>query len=271
MTTYRSLAVLLGAAVLASCGDKGVQDITAPPPGAAVKFFNFGVNTPGVNFFANDTKVTAISSTSCTPLTSASDPNCLTKGVESTNGVASGAVAAGGLYNGVLPGQYTLSGRISAATDNGLSISSTPTSLENGKYYSYYLSGIYDAGAKKVDAFVVEDAFPLAPDPTKTYIRFVNAISNSQPMTLVLTASGLGEATVGTAVAYKNATPFIAFNGGGLADLSTRVAGSTANVITRTGVSFSPGRVYTVTARGDMTVTSSTAATRPQLDNTANR
>jgi hypothetical protein len=36
-------------------------------------------------------------------------------------------------------------------------------------------------------------------------------------------------------------------------------------------VSFSPGRVYTITARGDMTVTSSTATTRPQLDNTANR
>jgi hypothetical protein len=30
-------------------------------------------------------------------------------------------------------------------------------------------------------------------------------------------------------------------------------------------------RVYTVSARGDMTVTSTTATNRPTLDNTANR
>jgi hypothetical protein len=57
----------------------------------------------------------------------------------------------------------------------------------------------------------------------------------------------------------------------GTYDLSTRYAGVTTNAITRAAVSFSAGRVYTIGARGDITVTSTTAATRPQLDNTANR
>ena len=54
-------------------------------------------------------------------------------------------------------------------------------------------------------------------------------------------------------------------------DLNTRLAGTTANVITRAGASFLAGRVYTVGARGDITVTGTTSANRPQLDNTANR
>jgi hypothetical protein len=57
----------------------------------------------------------------------------------------------------------------------------------------------------------------------------------------------------------------------GIYDLSTRAAGSSTNIIVRTAVGFSTGRVYTIGARGDITVTSTTAATRPQLDNTLNR
>jgi hypothetical protein len=56
----------------------------------------------------------------------------------------------------------------------------------------------------------------------------------------------------------------------GVYDLSTRVTGASTNAITRTAVTFLSGRVYTIASRGDMTVTSTTAATRPQLDNTAN-
>src|SRR3954464_383521 len=109
MRITRTLAVALGAAALASCGDEGVQDITAAPPGAAVKFFNFAVNAPTVNFYANDVKLTAISATTCTPPTAAA---CTTTGIESTNGTAYGSVGNGGFYNGIAPGQYTLAGRI---------------------------------------------------------------------------------------------------------------------------------------------------------------
>ena len=272
MMSIRSLAVLLSAAMLAACEGDGVQTITAPVPGAAVKFFNFGVNAPAVNFYANDIKLTAVSSTSCTPPT---NPACVTNGIESTTGVASGAAAAGGFYVGITPGQYTLAGRIAAATDNALAIASTPATLADGKYYSYYTSGIYDAATKKSDAFVVEDALPPTnPDATIAYVRFVNAISNSSPMTLYAKNTVTGtEVAVGAAVAYKAAGAFAPLPAG-VYDLSARGAGSATNLITRTAVSFNAGaatRVYTITARGDMTVTSTTAATRPQLDNTANR
>ena len=110
MNSYRSLAALLCAGALAACGKEALQNITGTPPGASVKFFNFGVNAPGVNFYANDTKMTAISSTT---------------GSESTTGTAYGGVGNGGLYAGIEPGQYTLSGRIAAAT--GIACTMSPS------------------------------------------------------------------------------------------------------------------------------------------------
>lgn len=260
MTSHRSLAALLCVATLAACEKRGAQDITGAAPGARVKFFNFGVNTPGVNFYANDTKMTAISSTDT---------------VESTTGTASGAAAAGGFYAGIAPGQYTLSGRIAAATDKNRAVASIPATLVDGKSYSFYLSGIYNTTAKTVDAFVVEDSYPALPSYDSSYVRFVNAISNAGPLTLFFRNPTSGVLVqVSAPVAYKAAGVFVAIpTAGGIAatDLVVRTAGSTAAAFTRAGVSFNPGRVYTITARGDITVTSATSASRPQLDNTANR
>ena len=42
-------------------------------------------------------------------------------------------------------------------------------------------------------------------------------------------------------------------------------------MITRTGVQFVAGKVYTIGARGDITIVSTTATNRPFLDLTANR
>jgi hypothetical protein len=94
---------------------------------------------------------------------------------------------------------------------------------------------------------------------------------NANPMTLYArnTVSGT-ESAVGSEVAYKAAGAFVSLPGG-IYDLNTRYAGSPTNVITRTGVSFNAGNIYTVSARGDITVTSTTATNRPFLDNTANR
>ncbi|HMI47084.1 MAG TPA: hypothetical protein VK481_00275, partial [Gemmatimonadaceae bacterium] len=60
----------------------------------------------------------------------------------------------------------------------------------------------------------------------------------------------------------------------GVYDLSTRNTGVATSALTRPGVSFVGGRVYTITARGDITVAPSTAcaaANRTCLDNTLNR
>jgi hypothetical protein len=265
---YAVTALFMFAAAVVACDKNGRQDISAPEVGAAVKFFNFGVGTPGVNFYANTQKMTAISSTSCQPPNDTTSV-CRSAGIESTVGTAYGAAGSGALYTQVPAGQVTLAGKIAAATDNGLAIASLSSSVDAGKFYSYFVSGIYDASGKKADAFIIEDPIPTTIDQTQAYIRFVNAISNSVPMVLYGKSTTTGtEAALGGAIAYKAAGTFTAVQGG-VYDLNTRAVGSTTNIITRTAVSFSAGHVYTVTARGD--AVSTVTANKPALDNTANR
>lgn len=247
--------MLLSAFALASCEKNAVQDITGSLPGAQIRFFNFGINAPGVNFFANDVKAAAVAPVS---------------GLESTVGVAYGGVGSAGFYAGLKPGAYAFTGRIAATTDNNLAIATFNQTLEAGKAYSLYLSGFYDATTKKSDAFVVEDNFPNTYDYTVALVRFVNASPNSQPMTLYIKTATTPDVTIGAAVSYKAGGAFVAVPPG-VYDLNTRLTGSAANAIARTAVTFGAGKVYTITARGDMTITSTTLATRPILDNTANR
>lgn len=259
MTTIRSIAVLLCAVALASCEKNAVQDITSALPGSKIKFFNFGVNAPGVNFYANDTKVTAITSAT---------------GAESTTGVAYGGVGSGGFYSALDPGAYTFKGKIAATVDKDLTVSNVPGTLVDGKSYSMYISGFYDATAKTVEGFIVEDPIDGNFDWTQAYVRFVNAISNSQPMTLYAKNTGTtppgNDVALGGAVAYKAAGAFVAIPQGTY-ELNTRTAGSSTNAIQRTGVQFVAGKMYSISARGDMTVVSTTATNRPFLDLTANR
>jgi hypothetical protein len=256
MTRFRLLAAVVGVVVLAGCDKNAVQTIAGPDPGARAKFFNFAVatapaTTPTVNFYANDQKMTGVLSTT---------------GTESTSGVAYGGAAAGGFYSAIAPGQYTLAARSTLTADNGATIASLPTTIEHGKYYSFYMSGPYNATTKTSDAFIVEDPFPGTIDFSAALVRFVHAIHNANPMTLYARNTTTGEeVAVGGAVAYKAAGAFTALPGGAY-DLSTRYVGSATNVMTRTAVTFAPGRVYTIGARGDINV----ASTR-LLDNTANR
>ena len=257
MNRYTSIAALLCAGLLSSCGKDALQQLTEPPAEASrIRFFNFGVNAPGVNFYANNTKMTAINSAT---------------GAESTTGIIYGGVGAGGDYSAIDPGQYTLTGKIAATTDKDLAISTVTASIADGKYYSFYMSGFYDATAKTVDGFVVEDPVVDPTDFSVAIVRFVHAMSNANPMTLYAkNTTTAAEVPVGAEIAYKGAGAFTAIPAG-VYDLSTRYAGTSTNAIARTGVSFLGGRVYTVGARGDITVVSTTATNRPFLDNTANR
>jgi len=272
MNRIRLIPALLGATVLAACSKDAIQDVlNGPTAGSYIKFYNFGVNAPSVNFFANDTKVTAISSTSCSPPPTPPNPACSSTGVESTTGTAYGSLGNAGLYSSIAPGQYAFTGRISATTDNGLAVAKLTSTLAAGKYYSLFTSGFYDATGKIMDAFIVEDAFSTTIDLSTTSVRFVNASSNSSPMTLYAKNTVTGDSVaIGSSIAYKSGGVFVTLPPA-VYDLTTRIAGSNTAVIVRTGVSFVAGKVYTVSARGDMTVVSTTATNRPFLDNTANR
>src|SRR5512138_1966385 len=189
MTTPRALAVLL-AVLFTACDKNAVQELTGTVPSTYIKFFNFGVNAPSVNFYANDQKVTAVSSAT---------------GTESTLGVAYGGVGVGGFYSSLDPGQYTLTGKISATTDKDLAIASVSTTLEDAKKYSFYLSGFYNTTSKTVEGFIIEDVYPGAIDYSTAHVRFVNAISNANPMTLfVKSTTTSAESAVGGTVAYKS-------------------------------------------------------------------
>lgn len=276
MTIRRSFATALSAVALAACGSDAVQEFTAPVPSATVRFFNFAADAPSVHFYADDRKMTATTSASCQaaqdPPVTATDTTCLEIGIQSVNGIAYGSVGANGQYTGIEPGQYTITGRPMTASGSGAPISTLPVTIEEGKRYSVYQSGIYDATAKAADAFVVEDDVPATIDWTTTRVRFVNAIGNSEPLH-VLAVDAEDDTNVfpiAGDVAYQSASAFVEIPPGRY-ELHARVGGSTTDAIVRTGVLFEPGRAYTVAARGDMTVISTDAADRPMLDYTSHR
>jgi hypothetical protein len=151
MLTLRSIAAVVTVAALSACGSEAHQTIAAPATGADVKFFNFGVGAPSVNFYGNDAKLTAIASST---------------GAESLLGTAYGSAGNAGYYSAIVPGQYTFSSRITATTDNGLPIASAPAAVVDGKFYSMYVSGFYNTTTKQADAFVIEDVFPSTIDFT---------------------------------------------------------------------------------------------------------
>jgi len=263
------MAVLLCAAMLSSCNwfdDTGVRDITAPMPSSRIKFHNFAPSSVGVNFYANDTKMTAVLTSACgSPTTAADSTACSTTGIESATGVNFGSLGSGGLYDAIAPGQYTLTARVAGKPDV---VATAAQAIADGKYYSFFMSGVYNTTTKTADAFVVEDPIPTGPvDYTVAYVRLVNAVSDGVgPLTLYITnAETKAEAAVGGPVAYKTAGAFVAVPAGTYS-LAARYSGSSTNVLSRTSASFIGGRVYSVTARGS-TVTTSTLA----LDVTENQ
>ena len=92
-------------------------------------------------------------------------------------------------------------------------------------------------------------------------VRFVNGVYNGTgPLTLWAKSTVTGDSmAVGGPIAYKSAGAFVT-GPGAVYDLTDRYTGSNTAVISRAGVSFLAGRVYTVSAR-----------TGAVLDNTANR
>jgi hypothetical protein len=270
MKTTRSVLLLLaGLTGTWACEKNAVQLIAGPQTGGAnVKFFNFAVGSPAVNFYINDKKFTAVGSAQCFVLTEENMDVCLTAGLEATTGVAYGGAGNGanGWYSDVVPGQITITGRIAAATDKNLPISTAQANIVAGKFYSFYQSGIYNATTKTADSFIIEDELPPAGNFSVAYVRFVNASSTTNPMTLYATHRATSEmGAVGGEIAYRSGGAFVALPVGSY-DLASRYAGSNTNVFSRTVVSFNPGRVYTITARGN-TATASTML----LDNTPNR
>ncbi|MHB1095481.1 MAG: DUF4397 domain-containing protein [Gemmatimonadaceae bacterium] len=259
MKKLTSIAVLLCAAVLSSCGEEAFPDITGPLAESRIKFFNFSVGAPGVYFYANNNKAAGIGAVS---IVIDARKGVVTSSAESITGTTYGNVTAGGYYSAIAPGSYDLQAKLADTTQRATIVSKVTTTIASGKYYSYYQSGAYDAGTKTAEAFVVEDNFPVNADWTQAYVRFVNAGSTSAPLTLygTNTTTATPEAAIGAITAYKGGSAFVGVATGSY-NLAAKDAGGVSKV-TRNAVSFSAGRVYTITVRG---------TTSLFLDNTTNR
>jgi hypothetical protein len=253
---YHLLTFLFCIVALSACKKNAAQKLPENSPGAQIKFFNFAPSSPSVNFFANTDKISG---------------TLTATGIVSTTGVSYGSVFPASNYASLKAGSYAFKGQIpeSATADANLAISNLQSAIDAGKFYSLYTCGIYNSTAKTTDAFIVEDVLPAA-DTSVAYVRLVNSISNSNPFSFVLKNLIGVEGIVAIGVAYKSGSTFVKVPEG-VYDLYVRYSPSTTNVITRTAVSFLKGRVYSISARGDMTVTSTTATNRPLFDNTQNR
>jgi hypothetical protein len=254
MKRHPLVAALCGIALLSACDKNAVQDISAPiDDGAFVRFHNLSVGSPSVNFYAGTQKVTAVNSSSCSPPPTTPNPLCTTTGVESTTGVAYGSSANAGNYAMIAPGTYDLTGRISATTDNGLTVATLNAPIEKGKFYSYFMSGIYNTTTKKTDAFMIEDKLPTSFDYSKSYVRFVNASVNAPTLSATTKLqTGTEVVTIASNVAYKSASEIITI-APGLTDITVTLTGRAPVVIT--GQNFLGGHVYTIALRGDNTAT----------------
>lgn len=265
------LSAVAGLTLLAACDKNAVQTISGPVDGGAfVRFHNLSVSSPSVNFYANTQKVTAVSSTACSPPPVTPNPLCTTTGVEQatgTIGTAYGNSALGGNYAMVAPGAYTFTGRSAVVADAGAAVSSVNTTVEVGKFYSYFMSGVYASGTKSTDAFLIEDKLPTTFDYTKSYVRVVNASVNAPSISASTTLQGTTNViSVATNVGYKAASEIVTIPPG-LTDVTITFTGYAP--VTLTGGGFSGGHVYTIALRGD--VTSSVTANKPAITFFVNR
>lgn len=271
MTKFSLLSALAGLSLIAACEKNAVQTISGPVDGGAfVRFHNLSVSSPSVNFYANTQKVTAVSSTACSPPPVTPNPLCTTTGVEQatgTTGTAYGSSALGGNYAMLIPGAYTLTGRSSVPADTGGVVSTLSGTVEAGKFYSYFMSGVYAAGTKSTDAFMIEDKLPTTFDYTKSYLRVVNASVNAPSISASTTLQGTTTAiSVATNVGYKAASEIVTIPPG-LTDITITFTGYPP--VTLTGGGFSGGHVYTIALRGD--VSSGVTANKPTITLFTNR
>lgn len=262
---YIQIAALLLLSLSFGCKKQEFTKIDAEidPSAPQIKFFNFSVNMPSVNFYANDAKVTATLSAT---------------GAEAAAGLAYGGVLPSSNYATMAPGTYAFKAIVSStATANaGVTLGTVTGTLESNKFYSLYTGGFYNTTTKTSDMFLVGDVLP-AFDNTVVNIRLVNAISNAtEPLDLYAKNTTTGtETKVASAIAYKSASPFVTLPIGVYELYGRYPSNPTANVIIRNGTSavgLTQGRVYTITALGDITVsTTGTATNRCRFDNTTNR
>jgi len=239
-----------------ACDKNAFQVIDAPPTGPNFRVYNFAVGGPQVNIYVNDVKVSAIGSTT---------------GKESASGIAAYGIFPGtnSYVNIQNNGNVVIKAKtpVNATTNPGIETTTTTSNFENGKFYSFFTSGIYNATARTTSSFVVEDKIP-AIDINFAYIRLVNTVPNAaNGFDLKATNKATNEViTISGPIPFQSASEFIKVPDG-IYNISATSINTPANyVINRADLTVTKGFVYTLAPRGTV-VTASTLA----IDMTRNR
>ncbi len=222
----------LATVFLASCGEERnfLESATAVTSGARIKVFHAAIDVPGVVVSVNDKVVSGVLTT-----TAGATPGLVTLG--SLFPILDYAVIPAGTakFKVTAPATSTTAERVLNADVN----------VADGKYYTIHAIG--NAGTY---SFMVSEDDLSVPDPDKTYIRFINAMTTTP-------AKGV-EFVVNSAVAATEAglsdgkEAFIAYDQPGTTRFTIvlREVGTTAALSTQSSLNLVRGKKYTIIARG---------------------
>lgn len=229
-----------------------------------VRFYNFVINGPQVEFYANGVKSTSRVSTT---------------GQQASTGLGYGAthpnigyveIPAGEniLIEAITPPTYLIpANNVNNYGQNLLAASLIVPKIEALKTYSIYLCGYWDKVAQKGNAFIIDEVMPGV-DTASTFIRFVNSgTEQAGPLRFAVTNTRdtlVGTIGIAEEVPFAKGSPFVAVPYGTY-DLKLYTA--TGDSLIRRGIALSPDRVHTFALRGD--ILAKTPA--PWIDNIQNR
>lgn len=235
LTYILNALLILGIFSMVSCGDEFdvLRNVTPAKNGARVKLFHAAPDVPGVVASINDKIVSGVLTTVGAP----------------------GLVTYGNLFPiidyAVIPsGTAKLKITVPATANTPEVNLSTDLNLIDNTYYTIHALGI----SGKYEFFVSQDDLTI-PDPEKTYIRFVSALTDGPAggieflVNNVITADYAGRST-----GKEN---FQAFDQPGSTRFTIviREKGKTAALSTLSNLNLVRGKKYTIIARGSNAAT----------------
>lgn len=244
MKKYILSISLLTTLLIGGCGDESsFLTQILPADGAKVKFVHAAPDAPGVAIFVNDKKVSGILTVA--PTTPAT--------------IAYGGVFPANDYAIITPGAAKV--KVTTPSVGDATLLSGDVNLESGKYYTVVATGL----APTYAPFVVQDNIPEI-SGNKVFFRVINLVANSTDVEVTIAGS---VAATGIKV-REGGDKFIAFelpnftNTSATVPVNIRINGNsttttagtitaalftaTTNSVTYSGVT--PGRVFTIIARG---------------------
>ena len=165
-------------------------------------------------------------------------------------------------YAAITAGLQTIKFSLAAVSQkDSLELFLKKVQADAGKYYSFIITDSVKSESLSKAMFLQDDLLTLG--ASQIGMRFVHAIWNDTAAKNIDIYSKRNDATIFSARSAGSATTFIPLNYFTTSDtLIVRRAGTTFALATFNGVTFTPGRNYTLVYKGNGAVTTSTAKPR---------